>query len=144
MDETAGDEDRHLSFTIPTGKPTDLTWAEQALYERARLAMLDPVGEAEAISPLSPTRARQILLELHDRQGATHGSHTSGYSSTHDERALLERLGADTSRRRGRVPCPAHGGRDRNLAWAISETGRVLLHCFSHQCRFEDIVAAVR
>lgn len=32
------------------------------------------------------------------------------------------------------APCPAHGGRDRNLRVTISPEGRLLLYCWSHQC----------
>ena len=39
--------------------------------------------------------------------------------------------------------CPAHN--DKNPSLAITEKdGRVLLHCFSHQCDISDIVKAVR
>jgi hypothetical protein len=114
-------------------------FAERVIYARALLAATDPEGERDAVAPLSPVRSRQILLEYHERRSNPQRAANNG-----DDTDLLERLGADLSRQRGRVPCPAHGGRDRNLAWALTADGRALLHCFSHQCEFEDIVAAVR
>lgn len=39
--------------------------------------------------------------------------------------------------------CPAHNDRKPSLAIRECEDGRVLAHCFSHQCPVEDIVAAV-
>ena len=39
--------------------------------------------------------------------------------------------------------CPSHG--DKNPSMSISEgnDGRILVHCFSHECSIEDITAAV-
>lgn len=39
--------------------------------------------------------------------------------------------------------CPAHG--DKNPSMTVSEgtDGRVLVHCFSHECSIDDITAAV-
>lgn len=42
-----------------------------------------------------------------------------------------------------RVPCPAHGGKDDNLAISESQSGRTLFCCHSHGCSFEQISAAL-
>lgn len=42
----------------------------------------------------------------------------------------------------GRARCPAHAGRDRNLS--VDRKGdKILLRCFSHQCTYEEIIAAL-
>ena len=38
-------------------------FAAAVLRERALLALVDPDGEADAVAPLTPVRARQIVLE---------------------------------------------------------------------------------
>lgn len=109
-------------------------FAAATLVERASLAIIDPEGEAEAIAPLSAERARQTLRPLPIVKRA---------SAPRSDRDLLDRLGADPGRTSGRIPCPAHGGRDRNLAWRLTPDGRVLLTCHSHHCTFDEIVGAV-
>jgi len=51
------------------------------------------------------------------------------------------RLGADPSRGRGIVKCPAHADRIASLSWKLADDGRILLHCFVG-CTFGEIVAA--
>ena len=41
-----------------------------------------------------------------------------------------------------RVPCPAHDGDDDNLAIS-DKNGKTLLHCHSHGCSWESIMAAI-
>jgi hypothetical protein len=128
--------------------PSDLdTFRRDVLFERALLAAVDPGGERDAVAPVSPVRARQILLDLAPR-GAVRPPRRppSPFAATGgrlDPDELVRRLGGDPSRRSGRVPCPAHGGRDRNLAWRM-DRDRVLLTCWSHGCSFEDILEAVQ
>lgn len=123
----------------PDPRP-DPRYAERVHAARAQLALEDPTGEAGAVAPLTREQARRIVIEQdeHDRTRTQRGGpHPDG-------RTLLDRLGADPTRDAGRVPCPAHGGRDRNLAWRLTRDGTVLLKCHSHQCSFVEIVAAVR
>jgi hypothetical protein len=136
-------------LALPTrGQLAALTpFARRVVAERARLAMLDPNGETDAVRPLDGVAARALLLALTDledvagrrpasRRGLQAIAHAAG-------RDLLNKLGADPSRNSGRVVCPAHGGRDRNLAWRLTPTGRVLLSCKSHHCDFVAIRDAV-
>jgi hypothetical protein len=109
----------------------------EVILERARLALADPAGEADAVAPLSPVQARQILL------AATTAPRTSTVVDKRDGTDLLIRLGGDPTRSSGRVVCPAHGGRGRNLAWRWGDRGRLLLRCWSHACSFDEIVKAV-
>lgn len=39
--------------------------------------------------------------------------------------------------------CPAHNGDGRSLAVTHKEDGRILMHCFAHECGYDDILAAV-
>lgn len=60
----------------------------------------------------------------------------------------LEEMAAvlDQAKIRGdelRCCCPAHGGEDPNCSIAYRD-GKLLAWCHSHQCSFEDIVAAIR
>lgn len=112
-------------------------FAHDVQRERALLAMTDPAGESEAVAPLDGVHARQILLTLAEREPERRPV------LPHDDQSLLDRLGGDATRSSGRVPCPAHGGRDRNLAWRWGDRGRLLLKCHSHQCTFDEIVRAV-
>jgi hypothetical protein len=116
-----------------------LAFADAVRIERARLALVDPLGEVEAVAPLSPVRARQILLDFHERRAELMPMGTK----PRDDRDLLDRLGVDPTRSSGRIPCPAHGGRDRNLAWRLTPEGRALLTCHSHHCSFDEIVRSV-
>ena len=70
---------------------TDLSpFSAAVLVERARLAALDPDGEADAVGPLSQVRARQTLIEQSERV------RTRQYTAEHfDGRDLLLRFGAD-------------------------------------------------
>lgn len=103
--------------------------------ERARLALADPQGEADAVAPISPEHARLVLLEhsLHPPKPARPDGDAG--------RALLTRLGADLSRSRGRVQCPAHGSRSLSISWKY-ENGKALIHCFAG-CTFDEIRAAL-
>lgn len=126
------------SFLQPVPPVPDVDgFARGVQRERARLAMTDPVGETQARYPLDGVHARQILLTLAEREP----ERSTG--QVHDDSDLLHRIGGDPNRDSGRVPCPAHGGKDRNLAWRWGDRGRLLLKCHSHQCTFEEIVRAV-
>lgn len=39
--------------------------------------------------------------------------------------------------------CPAHNGHGRSLAITHADDGRILIHCFAHECEAGDILAAV-
>jgi hypothetical protein len=120
----------------PTPPVNAAEYRRKVIYERARLALEDPASEAEAIAPLSPVQARQIVLSAKAAPPVTS-------ERKHDDTDLLVRLGGDPSRSSGRVPCPAHGGLGRNLAWRWGDRGRLLLKCWSHGCSFDEIVKAV-
>jgi hypothetical protein len=125
-------------MTSPRPDVNPAKFRREVIYERARLALEDPDGEAEAVAPLSPVQARQILLS-EKRQPARHAPERP----QRDDTDLLIRLGGDPTRSSGRVVCPAHGGRGRNLSWRMSDSGRLLLKCFSHGCTFDEIRRAV-
>jgi hypothetical protein len=111
----------------------------EVLHERARLAMLDPEGERDAVAPLSPVRARAILLHLAEPSPVRLTVTGSGPSL--NQRDLLDRLGADPDKTRGMVKCPAHEDRDASLSWRY-ENDVALLHCFAG-CSFDEIRAAL-
>ncbi len=109
------------------------TFARRVVHERARLAIDDPEGEAEAVAPLTEERAHYLFSVTFDPPPApaVHGTE------------LVDALGLDTTRGSGRIPCPAHGeGRSKTLAWRITSDGRVLLHCFAG-CTFGEIRKAI-
>lgn len=58
---------------------------------------------------------------------------------------LLSRLhGVKRSRKNSWMSrCPAHNGDGRSLAITHAEDGRILIHCFAHECEATDILAAV-
>jgi hypothetical protein len=135
------------------------------LYERARLALLDPQGEhdsladlprhfdwtaqdwepqrvgwqAGAVVPLDGPKARQVLLHLSEPVRRTF-TPAPRAGEPLDERQLLERLGADLSRQSGMLRCPAHEDRSASLSWGWTGE-RALLHCFAG-CTFDEIRAA--
>jgi hypothetical protein len=41
-------------------------------------------------------------------------------------------------------PCPAHQGDADNMSVRMSDTGRLLFHCYSHGCSSQEIVSALR
>ena len=113
-------------------------FAAEVLRERALLAAVDPDGEADAIVPLTPVRARQVLLEEQPRPIAA-----SAPGPRSDGRDLLTRLGADPDRGHGLLHCPAHEDHHPSLSWRLADDGRPLLRCFAG-CTFRAIVEAVR
>ena len=42
-----------------------------------------------------------------------------------------------------RSQCPAHGGKDFNLAFTEGNKGQVVFTCHSHQCTYEEIMASL-
>ena len=42
-----------------------------------------------------------------------------------------------------RSPCPAHEGKDANLAFMLGKNGRVVFTCHSHHCSYEEIMNAL-
>jgi len=113
--------------------------------ERARVALLDPDGEREAVAPISQSRARATVADavaaarLRSRivTPRTRGDRLP------DGRALLDALGADPSRDRGTMRCPAHEDRSPSLSWRLTPEGRALVHCHAG-CSFAAILEAVR
>jgi hypothetical protein len=111
------------------------------LAERARLAVLDPQGEHEAVVPLDGVKARHVLLHLSEPVPHTF-TPAPRTGEPLDERQLLERLGADLSRQSGMVRCPAHEDRAASLSWRWTGE-RALLHDFGG-CTFASVVEALR
>jgi hypothetical protein len=107
--------------------------------ERAYLATIDPAGEADAVAPLSPVQAREILLDIEAEKAARKPFIVvRGSGSDFDEKAILVAIGADLTKRAGRVACPAHEDRHPSLSWKIADSGRVLLKCWVG-CTFDEI-----
>jgi hypothetical protein len=144
------------------------TFAAEAIAERARLAMLDPEGERDslqvlprhfdwpaqswdpervgwlsgAVVPLDGVRARAILLHLAEPEGQPRRRVVvRPEGAPLDQRAILERLGADLTKTRGMVRCPAHEDRAASLSWRW-DGERALLHDFAG-CTFDEIRAAL-
>jgi hypothetical protein len=116
-------------------------FTEGVLRERAMLALTDPEGELEAVAPLSQSRAWAILLDLDHRPPETTVTFAGTAGQRRDERQLLERLGADLTRTRRSVRCPAHEDRGPSLSWRL-EGDKALIHCFAG-CTFREILDAV-
>jgi hypothetical protein len=141
-----------------------LEFTAGVLAERARLAMLDPEGEhdalkaaprhfdwtaqafepervewlAGAVAPLDGVRACQIALHLAEQPAHLHIVEAG---SSRDERDLLNRLGCDPGADTGMVRCPAHEDRSASLSWRFTN-GKALLHCFAG-CTFDEIRGAL-
>jgi len=138
------------------------------IAERARLAMVDPEGEGDQLAvlprrfdwlandweperigwqtgatwPLDGVKARAILLHLSEPEGQPrHRVVVRPGGTPLDQRAILERLGADLSRQSGMVRCPAHEDRAASLSWRW-DGEKALLHCFA-SCTFDEIRAAL-
>jgi hypothetical protein len=122
------------------------TFARDVLAERARLAMLDPEGEREALAPMDGVRARQILLELAEQSPPPtprrlgRAIEVGGHHLEPDE--ILSRLHAQAGRPKGVARCPAHEDRHPSLSWRV-DGDRVLLYCFAG-CSFGEIIGALR
>jgi hypothetical protein len=131
-----------LHFTDPDSQPrayiNPAKFRREVIFERALLALSDPAGEAEAVAPLTPVQARQIVLNAKAAPAPVRPDRQQ-----RDDTDLLVRLGGDPTRSSGRVACPAHRGRGRNLAWRWGDRGRLLLKCWSHGCSFDEILKAV-
>lgn len=113
-------------------------FARDVVYERALLAMTDPVGELDAVRPLGGVTARGIALMLTERPSNV--VHLRVNRRDFDQRTILDRLGADPDATRGVIRCPAHEDRHPSLSWRV-EGDKVLLHCF-RGCTFDEIRAA--
>lgn len=143
----------------PAGPPKLISWptpaedeATIARYrhevplERARLSLVDPNGEAEAVAPLSEFGAGRTLLEAADQDAARKRVRVSAstLATTREPgRSLLDRLGADPSKVRGVMRCPAHHDRSPSLSWRLAPNGKALLRCWAG-CSFREIVASAR
>lgn len=115
-------------------------WTRGVFYERALLALHDPEGEKDAVSPLTQEQATLNLLRFHpsiprERRPGTF---------TGDDRGLAAALRIDPTRHSGRAACPAHGeGQKKTLSYKWAEDGRLLVKCFAG-CTYAEIVAAAR
>ncbi|MGA2514598.1 MAG: hypothetical protein ABSG37_13430 [Candidatus Limnocylindrales bacterium] len=109
------------------------------LAERARLAMLDPAGEHDAVATLDGVRARQILLHL--AEPGHRRLRVARPTPDLAQRDLLDRLGVDADRGSGMVRCPGHEDRAASLSWRW-DGSRALLHCFAG-CSFDQIRRAL-
>ena len=106
------------------------------LWERARLAMVDPGGEADAVRPMTRDEAAKVLA---DHAPELWSSPPGRHPAQPDSTGIAAALGIDTANYRGRVPCPAHGNhRSRTLSWALTPDGRLLVYCFAG-CTYDDI-----
>lgn len=115
-------------------------FARDVVLERARLAMTDPVGELDAVRPLGRVTARGIALELMELRQRSNVVHIHSRDGGFDERVILERLGADPTRAKGVLRCPAHEDHRPSLSWRV-DGDKVLLYCFAG-CTFDEIRAA--
>lgn len=103
-------------------------WARKVRYERARLAVTDPAGEAQAVSPMTQEEAWRDL----ERFGVKHGG-------SDDE--LTRALGINPFSRAGQLKCPAHEDDRPSLSYRLTGQ-RLLLHCFAG-CSWDEIRRAV-
>ena len=114
------------------------SYTRQVLLERARLALTDPAGEAEALVPMSEAEALDIITWRPTEGPAS--VHRVGHRMAVDRdedlavRLSLPILGY------GMAHCPAHEDRSRSLSYRWTEGGRLLLHCFAG-CTWEEITA---
>lgn len=102
--------------------------------ERARLALQDPAGEAEAVAPLSAERAGRTLFyaELEQQRRNAARSPSAG--------GLAAALGLEGAR--GYRQCPAHEDSRASLGWLTKPDGFVLVKCFAG-CTYAEIRRAV-
>jgi hypothetical protein len=108
---------------------------QAVIWERARLAMTDPVGERDAAKPMSQDRAAHLLAE-HAPEFWPSATPRPVQPQSAD---ILAALGINPADYKGRVPCPAHGdGRKKTLSWATTPDGRLLLYCFAG-CTYDAI-----
>ena len=114
-------------------------FAAGVLAERARLALVDPEGECDAVAPLDGVKARAILLHLAEPDQVALGPAPARREV--DQRELLDRLGADLTRDHGLLRCPAHEDRSASLSWRW-DGSTALVHCF-RGCSFAEIRAAL-
>jgi hypothetical protein len=118
-------------------------FARAVRCDRLRLAVVDPIGEWGAMLRVDhPTAVRGLR-----RMAAPARMAPPVMPASSDRRPsgrdLLDRLGADSSRGRGVMRCPAHEDRSPSMSWRLADDGRALVHCFAG-CTFAEIVAAVR
>lgn len=112
-----------------------------ARLERLRLAIADPVGEWDAVARVDAETAVRALRRL--TAPVARPLAREPVRERRDGRDLLLRLGADPSRGRGVVRCPAHEDRRPSLSWRLADDGRTaLVRCFAG-CSFAAIVEAV-
>jgi hypothetical protein len=120
-------------------KLDDQNAARAIIWERARMAIEDPAGEADAITPMTQDHAADLLAEYAPELWPGRPRQ----SVQPESGPILQRLGIDPADFKGRVPCPAHGdGRKKTLSWAYTPEGRLLIHCFAG-CTYDDIRRAV-
>lgn len=107
---------------------------------RLVLAVTDPTGEWDAVVRVDRDAAIRALRRR--LAPPAHPSAPARKRPRRDGRDLLLRIGADPSRGRGVVRCPAHDDRRPSLSWRLADDGGAALHCFAG-CTFRAIVEAV-
>lgn len=99
------------------------------------MAMVDPQGERDAVTPMSQDTAAELLAKHAPELWPGRPVRTVQPESDN----ILSALGIDPAMYKGRVVCPAHGeGKKRTLSWARTPDGRLLLYCFAH-CTYDEI-----
>ena len=106
-------------------------FAREVIHERARMAMEDPAGEAEAVAPLTQERAWELYSKTWPQERPK-GAYTG--------QDLADALGV-TGRPKGSIKCPAHEDKRASLSFRWNGD-KFLLHCFAG-CTFDEIRRAV-
>jgi hypothetical protein len=113
-------------------------WSLEILHERARLAIEDPAGEADAVAPLDYEQAWYNLIAA-DGELAEREASRPIFSGDGDP-GIAEALGIPWSGK-GYCRCPAHGDTRPTLSWKWDR--RLMLYCFAG-CTYDEIVGALR
>lgn len=120
----------------------DDAWHEYGAIPRTTAPKRYPLeADPGAVMPIDGVRARAILLHLAEPEGRRHRATVARSSAPLDQRAILERLGADLTKGRGMVRCPAHEDRAASLSWRW-DGEKALLHDFAG-CTFDEIRGAL-
>jgi hypothetical protein len=108
------------------------------LHERARLAIVDPIGELDALVRLDQATAMEIVE-------ATKPMTVVARSESGDRRddALIAALGIPPGESHGLMRCPAHDDRRPSLKWTVKPNGKLLVHCHAG-CSLGEIWRATR
>lgn len=119
-------------------------YTEEVRIERARLAVLDPAGEADAIAPLTQAQAWAILEKAARYEEAEQARRIRQPIPRRDDTgAWNERFGfaLGIANVRGMVLCPAHEDRMKSLSYRW-EADKLLVKCHAG-CTFDEIRVSV-